>query len=106
MSDPLHCSYISFSVLFQTNSSLVWKSYTQKLCTIFQTNSNLVWKEKNWFCKTHNPKQIQIGLEILMTIGNVLKIPNQIQFGLEKSLTIANALNLKPILVLFGKIFF
>ena len=32
-------SYISFSVLFQTKSSLVWKSYTQKLGTIFQTNS-------------------------------------------------------------------
>ena len=40
-------SYISFSVLFQTKSSLVWKSYTQKLRTIFQTNSSLVWKEKN-----------------------------------------------------------
>ena len=43
---PLHCRYISFSVLFQTKSSLVWKSYTQKLRTIFQTNSSLVWKEK------------------------------------------------------------
>ena len=41
------CSYISFSVLFQTKSSLVWKSYTQKLRMIFQTNSSLVWKEKN-----------------------------------------------------------
>ena len=39
-------SYISFSVLFQTKSSLVWKRYTQKLLTIFQTNSSLVWKEK------------------------------------------------------------
>ena len=38
--------YILFSVLFQTKSSLVWKSYTQKLRTIFQTNSSLVWKEK------------------------------------------------------------
>ena len=55
--------YISFSVLFQTKSSLVWKSYTQKLRTIFQTNSSLVWKEKNWFCKTQIPNQIQIGLE-------------------------------------------
>ena len=39
-------SYISFSVLFQTKSSLVWKSNTQKLRRIFQTNSSLVWKEK------------------------------------------------------------
>ena len=38
--------YILFSVLFQTKSSLVWKSYTQKLRKIFQTNSSLVW-EKN-----------------------------------------------------------
>ena len=43
----LQGSYILFSVLFQTKSSLVWKSYTQKLRTIFQTNSSLVWKEKN-----------------------------------------------------------
>ena len=42
-----HCSYISFSVLFQTKSSLVWKSYTQKMRRIFQNNSSLVWKEKN-----------------------------------------------------------
>ena len=42
----LHCSYISFSVLFLTKSSLVWKNYTQKLRTIFQTNSSLVWKKK------------------------------------------------------------
>ena len=56
-------SYILFSVLFQTKSSLVWKSYTQKLRKIFQTNSSLVWKEKNWFCKTQIPNQIQIGLE-------------------------------------------
>ena len=40
----VQCSYISFSVLFQTNSSLVWK-------------------EKNCFCKTQIPNQIQIGLE-------------------------------------------
>ena len=46
------------------------------------------------------PNQIQIGLEILMTIVNALKIPNQIQFGLEKSFTNANALNLEPIPVL------
>ena len=59
----LQNSYILFSVLFQTKSSLVWKSYTQKLRTIFQTNSSLVWKEKNWFCKTQIPNQIQIGLE-------------------------------------------
>ena len=59
----LQSCYISFSVLFQTKSSLVLKSYTQKLRTIFQTNSSLFWKEKNWFCKTHIPKQIQIGLE-------------------------------------------
>ena len=59
----VQCNYISFSVLFQTNSSLVWKSYTQKLQTIFQTNSSLVWKEKNWFWKTQIPNQIQIGLE-------------------------------------------
>ena len=59
----MHCCYISFRVLFQTKSSLVWKSYTQKLRTIFQTNSSLVWKEKNWFCKTQIPNQIQIGLE-------------------------------------------
>ena len=50
-----HCRYISFSVLFQTKSSLVWKSYTQKLRTIFQTNSSLARKEKNWFCKTQIP---------------------------------------------------
>ena len=30
---------------------------------IFQTNSSLVWKDKNWFCKTQIPNQIQIGLE-------------------------------------------
>ena len=47
MMDPLLCCYISFSVLFQPKSSLVWKSNTQKLHTIFQTNSSLVWKEKN-----------------------------------------------------------
>ena len=41
----VHCSYISFSVLFQIKSSLVWKSYTKKLRTIFQTNSTLVWKK-------------------------------------------------------------
>ena len=57
------CSYILFSVLFQTKSSLVWKSYTQKLRTIFQNNSSLVWKEKKWFCNTQIPNQIQIGLE-------------------------------------------
>ena len=28
--DTLHCRYISFSVLFQTKSSLVWKRYTLK----------------------------------------------------------------------------
>ena len=60
---PTQFSYILFSVLFQTKSSLVWKSYTQKLLKIFQTNSSLVWKEKNWFCKTQIPNQIQIGLE-------------------------------------------
>ena len=43
----VQCRYILFSVLFQTKSSLVWKSYTQKLRTIFQTNSSLVWKDKN-----------------------------------------------------------
>ena len=59
----LHCSYISFSALFQTKSSFVWKSYIQKLRTIFQTNSSLVWKDKNWFYKTQVPNQIQIGLE-------------------------------------------
>ena len=59
----MHCSYILFIVLFQIKSSLVWKSYTQKLRTIFQTNSSLVWKEKKWFCKTQIPNQIQIGLE-------------------------------------------
>ena len=42
----VQCSYISFSVLFQTKSSLVRKSYTQKFRTIFQTKSSLVWKEK------------------------------------------------------------
>ena len=67
---------------------------------IFQTNSSLDWKEKNWFCKTKIPNQIQIGLEILMTIVKALKIPNQIQFGLENSLNNANALNLEPIPVL------
>ena len=82
---PLQCSYISFSAPFQTKYRLVWKSNTQKMRRIFQTNSSLVWK-KNWFCKTQIPNQIQIGLEILMTIVKVLKIPNQIQFGLEKSL--------------------
>ena len=40
------CRYFSFSVLFQTKSSLVWKSYTQKKRTILQTNSSLVWNEK------------------------------------------------------------
>ena len=60
---PLQCSYISFSVLFQTKSSLVWKRYTQKMRRIFQTNSSLVWKEKMEFCKTQIPNQIQIGLE-------------------------------------------
>ena len=52
------------------------------------------------------PNQIQIGLEILMTIVKALKIPNQIQFGLEKSLTNANALNLEPIPVLICNISF
>ena len=46
-SDTLNCCYVSFSVLFQTKSSLVWKRYTQKLFMIFQTNSSLVWEEKN-----------------------------------------------------------
>ena len=46
--------------------------------SIFQTNNSLVWKEKTWFCKTQIPNQIQIGLEILMTIVNAMKIPNQI----------------------------
>ena len=58
------------------------------------------------FCKTQIPNQIQIGLEILMTIVKALGIPNQIQFGLEKSLTFANALNLKPIPVLICNISF
>ena len=59
----LQCSYISFSVLFQTKSSLVWKRYTKKMRRIFQTNSSLIWKEKLVFCKTQIPNQIQIGLE-------------------------------------------
>ena len=76
---PLQCSYISFSAPFQTKYRLVWKSNTQKMRRIFQTNFSLVWKEKNWFCKTQIPNQIQIGLEILVTIVKALKIPNQIQ---------------------------
>ena len=48
--------------------------------------------------------QIQIGLEILMTIVKALKIPNQIQFGLKNSLNNANALNLEPIPVLICNI--
>ena len=84
----VQCSYISFSVLFQTKSSLVWKSYTQKLCTIFQTDSSLVWKEKIDFARRRFQTKFRLVWKILMTIVNVLKIPNQIQFGLEKSLTI------------------
>ena len=83
----LHCCYILFSVLFQTKSSLVWKSYTQKLPTIFQTNSSLVWKEKNDFARRRFQTKFRLVWKILMTIFNLLKIPNQIQFGLEKSLT-------------------
>ena len=101
---PLQCSYILFSVLFQTKSSLVWKNYTQKLRTIFQTNFSLVWKEKNYFARRRFQSKLRLVWKILMAIGNVLKIPNQIQFGLEKSLTIANALNLEPIPVLFGNL--
>ena len=48
---------------FPNQTSLVWKSYAQKLRTIFQTNSSLVWKEKIGFCKTQIPNQIQVGLE-------------------------------------------
>ena len=102
----MQCSYILFSVLFQTKSSLVWKSYTQTSRTIFQTNSSLVWKEKNDFARRRFQTKFRLVWKILMTIVNVLKIPNQIQFGLEKSLTIANALNLEPIPVLFCKISF
>ena len=58
-----HCSYILFRVLFQTESNLVWKSYTQIIRRIFQTNSGLAWKEKKLFCKTQIPNQMQIGLE-------------------------------------------
>ena len=101
-----HCGYILFSVLFQTKSSLVWKSYTQKLRTIFQTNSRLVCKEKNNFTRRRFQTKFRLVWKILMIIVNVLKIPNQIQFGLEQSLTIANALNLEPIPVLFCKVSF
>ena len=42
----MHCSYISFSVLFQTKSSLVWKSYTQKLRAISKPNPVWFGKKK------------------------------------------------------------
>ena len=58
---PLLYRYILLSVLFQTKSCLVCKSYTLKMRRIFQTNSSLVWIEKNWFCKTQIPNPIQIG---------------------------------------------
>ena len=85
--DRVECRYILFSVLFQTKSSLVLKSYTQKLRTIFQTDSSLVWKEKIDFARRRFQTNFRLVWKILMTIVNVLKIPNQIQFGLEKSLT-------------------
>ena len=43
---PLHCSYILNSVLFQTKSSLVWKSDSKNVVTNFQTKPSLVWKLK------------------------------------------------------------
>ena len=97
---PLHWCYISFSVLFQTNSSLVWKRYTLKMRRIFQTNSSLVWKEKIDFARCRFQTKFRLVWKILMTIVDVLKIPNQIEFGLEKSLAIANVLNLESIPVL------
>ena len=94
-SDSLHCSYILFSVLFQTKSSLVWKSYTQKLRRIFQTNSSLVWKEKKLILQDTDSKP---NSDRFGNFVKALKIPNQIQFGLEISSTNANAL------VWFGKV--
>ena len=86
MGKSLHCSYISFSVLFQTISSLVWKRYTQKLCTIFQTIPVWFGKITTDFARRRFQTKFRLVWKILMTIVNVLKIPNQIQFGLEKSL--------------------
>ena len=79
----MQCSYISFSVLFQTKSSLVWKRYTPKMRRIFQTNSSLVWKEKMEFCKTQIPNQIQIGLENFDDHCQCLENskPNSVWFG-------------------------
>ena len=89
----MQCRYILFSVLFQTKSSLVWKSYTQKLCTISKPIPVWFGKKKIDFARRRFQTKFRLVWKILMTIVNVLKIPNQIQFGLEKSLTIANALN-------------
>ena len=82
----LHCRYILFSALFQTKSSLAWKSFTQKL----QFSKPIpVWfgKIKTDFARRRFQTKFRLVWKILMTIVNVLKIPNQIQFGLEKSLT-------------------
>ena len=74
-SDSETCSlqfcYITFSILFQNKSSLIWKSYTQKNRRVFKTNYSLVWKK--------NPGHIlqtkfRLVWKILMTIVNVLKI--------------------------------
>ena len=41
---PVDCSYFLNSVLFQTKSSLVWKSNSKNVVTNFQTKPSLVWK--------------------------------------------------------------
>ena len=74
------CCYISFSVLSQTKSSLVWK-VTPENCVRF-SKPIPVWfgKIKTDFARHRFQTKFRLVWEILMTIVNVLKIPNQITF--------------------------
>ena len=80
----MHYRYILFSVLFQTKSSLVWKSYTQKLRLIFKPIPVWFGKKKiDLKDADSKPNSDWFGKFDDLTIVNALKIPNKIYFGLE-----------------------
>ena len=64
-SDSETCSlqfcYITFSILFQNKSSLIWKSYTQKNRRVFKTIYSLVWKEKKFQDTYYKPNSDWFG---------------------------------------------
>ena len=83
-----HCRYISFSVLFQTKSSLVWKTYTQKIRRIFQTNSTLVWKQKNCFQDTYSKPNLDWFGTIWWPLPRSWKFQTSLCFASPLSLSI------------------